>query len=251
MEKLRSSSAAASVNDDVYSEAKAQFEAGNYRVAEPLLEQMILKSLKRPELYWMLGTIASDKGQFNKAIKIFRRALEIDPGYTDASVSLSILLNDIGKYDEARVVYDDAQSRLNQKSTHDDPYWLEKISNKHEELADLYLQIKKPKEALDQLLKAIHLSTRKPELSVRIAETFLLISDLGRAIQTLKAVISDYPQFITARLKLGSIYFDYNRVVEAAEQFESVLLRDPGHPEALRRLKMCQAVGVTTLELDY
>jgi Tfp pilus assembly protein PilF len=50
---------------------------------------------------------------------------------------------------------------------------------------------------------------------------------------------------IPARIKLGVIYYNLNRVAEATEQWESVLIRDPQHPEALRLLKMANAAGIT------
>ena len=63
----------------------------------------------------MLATIYYDKGQFSKAIKTFKRALEIDPTYTDASVGLSIILNDLGRYEEGKEVFQKAQKLLDER----------------------------------------------------------------------------------------------------------------------------------------
>ena len=60
--------------DDVLDEAKNNFIDGNYKVAEPILSQMVLQGTRNPEIYQMLATIFYDKGQFNKAIKTFKRA---------------------------------------------------------------------------------------------------------------------------------------------------------------------------------
>ena len=107
---------------DMLHEAKEAFIKGNYKVAEPILQQLILQHSRNPEVFQMLATIAYDKGQFNKAIKTFKRALEIDPGYTDASVGLSIILNDIGRYDEGKKIFDDARSLLDRKNGKMDAY---------------------------------------------------------------------------------------------------------------------------------
>ena len=122
-------------------QAKESFIEGDYRTAEPILQQAILQNNKDPEIYQMLATLFYDKGQFNKAIKAFKKALEIDPSYTDASVGLSIILNDIGRYDEAKEVFIDAQERLNETKKQSDPFIEDKIAQKHLELFDLYLQI--------------------------------------------------------------------------------------------------------------
>jgi tetratricopeptide (TPR) repeat protein len=231
------------------SEARGYFINGNYKMAEPILNQMLLQNTRNPEVYQMLATIAYDKGQFSKAIKTFKRALEIDPTYTDASVGLSIILNDLGKYDEGKQVFLDAQAQLDKKSGKQDPFVDEKLASKHEELADLYYQYKRYNEALEQLLKAQKLSSRKAEITLRIAEVNVQLNQSERAIKDLKGLIREYPHLIPARLKLGAIYYNSNNIAEATEQWENILIRDPQHPEALRYLKMAQAAGITSIDL--
>lgn len=238
-----------SLTDDMLSEARESFIDGNYKMAEPILQQMLLQNTRNPEVFQMLATIYYDKGQFSKAIKTFKRALEIDPTYTDASVGLSIILNDLGKYDEGKQVFLEAQSQLEKKTGKSDPFIDEKLSSKHEELADLYYQYKRYNEALEQLLKAQKLSTRKSEITMRIAEVHVQLGQMDRAIKDLRSLIREYPHFIPARLKLGVIYYKANNIAEATEQWENILMRDPQHPEALRYLKMAQAAGITSIEL--
>jgi tetratricopeptide (TPR) repeat protein len=234
---------------DMLTEAREHFIEGDYQVAEPLLTQMILQNSRDPEVYQMLATIFYDKGQFNKAIKTFKRALEIDPTYTDASVGLSIILNDLGRYDEGKKIFEEARGILDRKSGKMDSYVEEKIASKHEELADLYFQYKKYSEALDQLLRAQKLSTRKAEISLRIAECHVKLGDEARAIKDLKALVREYPHLTAARMKLGILFYNGSQLAEAVEQWESVLMRDPDHPEATKYLRMANAVGLTSLSL--
>lgn len=233
------------LTEDMLDEARREFINGNYKVAEPLLNQLILRNSRNPEIFQMLATIAYDKGQFNKAIKTFRRALEIDPTYTDASVGLSIILNDLGRYDEGRQVFDEARSLLDKRKGLADPWLEEKLASKHEELADLYFQYQRYNEALEQLLKAHRLSSSKAEITMRIADCFVKMGDADRAIKELKNLIKDYPQYLHARLKLGLVYYNLNLIAEATEQWENVLYREPQHAEAQRYIKMAQAAGIT------
>ncbi|MEZ0393087.1 MAG: tetratricopeptide repeat protein [Pseudobdellovibrionaceae bacterium] len=235
--------------DEMLAEAKESFITGNYKVAEPLLNQLILQNSRNAEIYQMLATIYYDKGQFNKAIRTFKRALEIDPTYTDASVGLSIILNDLGRYDEGQQIFNDAQKLLERKSGKMDSYVEERLASKHEELADIYFQYKFYTEALDQLFRAQKLTSRKAEITMRIAECHVKLGDADRAVRELKALIREYPQFIPARLKLGVIYYNMNNLAEATEQWENILMRDPEHPEALKYLNMANAAGITTLSL--
>ncbi len=232
---------------EMISLAKEHFKAANYKSAEPLLTQILLHTSKNPEVYQMLATIFYQKGQFNKAIKTFKRALEIDPGYTDASVGLSIILNDLGRYEEGKKIFQETQALNDNRSGKADPFLDEKLASKHEELGDLYFQVKRYSEALEQLFKALKLSTRKPELTLRIADCFIKLDQTDRAIKDLRALIREYPQFAPARLKLGLTYYNMNMVAEATEQWEHILVRDPDHPEAKRYLKMAQAAGITSI----
>jgi tetratricopeptide (TPR) repeat protein len=235
--------------DEMLAEAKENFITGNYKVAEPILNQLILQNSRNAEIYQMLATIFYDKGQFNKAIRTFKRALEIDPTYTDASVGLSIILNDLGKYDEGKQVFEDAQKLLDRKSGKMDSYVEEKLASKHEELADIYFQYKYYSEALEQLFRAQKLTARKAEIAMRVAECHVKLGDSDRAIRELKGLIREYPHFVPARLKLGVIYYNMNNLAEATEQWENILLRDPKHSEANQYLRMANAAGITTLNL--
>lgn len=237
------------MKDEMFAEAKDSFIKGNYKVAEPILQQMLLQNSRNPEIYQMLATIAYDKGQFNKAIKTFKRALEIDPGYTDASVGLSIILNDLGRYDEGKKVFDEARSLLDRRNGKIDPYVEEKLSSKHEELADLYFQYKRYNESLEQLFKAQKLTSRKAEITMRICECYVKLGEHSRAVKDLKALIREYPQLTTARMKLGTILYNMNNLAEAIEQWENILVREPGHSEAKQYLRMAQAAGITTIGL--
>ena len=235
--------------EEILNEARSHFINGNYKMAEGLLNQLLLSPQRNPEIYQMLATIYYDQGQFSRAIKTFKRALEIDPTYTDASVGLSIILNDLGKYDEGKRVFLDAQKLLDLKSGRNDPYIDEKIASKHEEIADLYFQYKKYSESLEQLLKAQKLSSRRSGIGLRIAECYVKLGLTDRAIKDLKNLISEFPGFLPARLKLGVIYYNSHMIAEASEEWETILIRDPHHPEAKRYLKMAQAAGVTQIEL--
>lgn len=228
--------------------AREHFRDGNYRIAEPLLQQLMVSETKNPEIFHMMATLYYDQGKFNKAIKTFRRALEIDPTYTDASVGLSIILNDLGRYDEGKQVFIDAQQALKRKSSSDaDPYIMEKIATKHDELGELYFQYKRYDDAIEQYAKALSLSSRKAELKMKMIECFLKREDEPRALKELRLLVQEFPQFIPARLKLGLMYFNMKNTIAAVEQWESVLLRDPEHPIALKYLQMAQESGSTLL----
>ncbi len=139
-----------SFSQQLIDEARTAFIEGDYATAEPLLNQPTLLNSKNPEVLQMLATIYYDQGKFNKAISTFKKALEIEPSYTDAAVGLSIILNDIGRYDDARRIFDQAKTQLDAKKQVTEPNANEKFSVKHAELADMYLQFKRFEESAEQ-----------------------------------------------------------------------------------------------------
>jgi len=232
---------------DILAAAKEKFQAGELASAERLLQQIILLNNTIPEVYHMLGTIYYDQSKFTKAIQSFKRALEINPGFTDASVGLSIIYNDLGKYEEGRAVFENAQKVLAENKAKGDPFIEEKLSSKHLELGDLYFQYYRYEEAMEQYYKALALTTRKADVHMKIVEVLLRKNQGNKAVKELKRIIAHYPAYLPARLKLGIAYYNSNRVVEAIQEWENVLTRDPQHPEAMNYLRLAQDVGVTSL----
>lgn len=222
-----------SLSDEMLKEARQYFIEGKYKLAEPLLEQLLLQNLRNPEIHQMLATLYYDRGQFNKAIKTFKRALEIDPGYTDASVGLSIILNDLGRYEEGRKVFQEARQILDERKKPSLGFLDESISKKHEELADLYAQSRQWAESLENLLKAQKLMPqRRRDLGVKIADSYSRIGESQKAIRELKEVLFIDSDHTMARLKLAELYARNNRIAEAIDQWEAVLLKEPNNREA-------------------
>jgi tetratricopeptide (TPR) repeat protein len=231
--------------DELLNSAKEFFRAGRYSATEPLLNQLILNGAKDREIFHMLGTIYYDQGKFNKAIRAFKRALEIDPSFTDASVGLSIILNDLGRYEEGKKIFEEAKQLLAKGGAKEDPYVNEKLALKHDELGELYFRYQRFMEALEQYYNALNLSTRKPELTMKVVETLLRLGDGHKALKELRALIGAYPTFLTARLKLGVLLYESGDTIAAVEEWERVLERQSDHPEAKRLLNLAQATSHT------
>ena len=235
--------------DKLFKEAKRYFQDGNTKMAEPLLQQLILENYKNPEVYQMLASLLYDQGKFSKAIQTLKKALEIDPQYTDASVGLSIILNDLGRYDEAKQVFHEAQLLLDKKKNQNE-FLDEKLASKYEELGDLFFQFKRFDECLDYLKKARDLSHRKEDISLRIAEVYYQNGEVEKALRELKALALSYPQSPGPRLKLGIIYFNRNQLAEAKEQWENILVRDPDHPEAKKYIQLAESQLKLNISLE-
>jgi tetratricopeptide (TPR) repeat protein len=234
-------------SDDLLATARAYFREGKYHLTEPLLNQMILQNEKSSEVFHMLGTIFYDQGKFNKAIKAFQRALEMDPLFTDASVGLSIILNDLGRYEEAQKVFEDAQTLLQRRGLSEDKYVNEKLATKHDELGEMYFHHSQYAQAKEQYERALALSNRKTELTMKLIECHLKLGQHDQALTILKDLQRLVPDFTAARLKTGQVYYETGHVPEAVEAWESISVQDPLYREAQRLLRQVQAIEVTSM----
>lgn len=227
--------------------AREKFIAGDYKSTQAIVGQILPKNEKIPEVFQMLATIFYSNGQFNKAIKTFKRALEIDPYYTDASVGLSIILNDLGRYEEGRNVFLEAQSLLERKNRRPDPTVNEKLAGKYEELGDLLFQCHRYDEALEHYQKAYALSQKKQHMALLIVDCYKKMGQKDKALKELKTIIKEFPQFHAGRNRLASLLYEMNKVGEAIHQWEVVLSKDPKNPEATKNLKMAQSAHFSEL----
>lgn len=232
---------------ELFQTAREEFRNGNFKAAEQLLAQLLMMNDQHPQIYHMLATIYYDQGKFNKAIKTFRRALEVDPSFTDSAVGLSVVLNDLGRYEEGAKVFEQAQAALKKKTAQPNNYANEKLAMKHDELGEMYFQHKHFTQAIEQYMKALELSSRKPELRMKIAECLIQIGDRTRAQKELEALTLEFPNFAPARLKLGILYYQSRKVAHALEQWETVLAKEPNNPIALRYIQMAQGPGSSAL----
>ena len=146
-------------------------------------------------------------------------------------------------------IFEDAKAQLDAKKQINEPNINEKFAAKHAELADMYLQFKRYDESVEQYQKAVSLSTKKLDLSLRLAECFVQAGQKDRAIKELKALLQADPRLSAPRLKLGLILYNSHHIAEAVDQWENILRYDSKNQEAIRYLKMAQAAGVTTLHL--
>src|SRR5262249_42196392 len=99
------------------------------------------------------------------------------------------------------------------------------------------------KDALDQYYKALTLSNRKPELTMKVVECYVKLQEPDKAIRELRSLTKEYPGFLSARVRLGRILYETGDVPAAVEQWEATIHRDANHGEAQRLLRQAQAIS--------
>ena len=113
----------------------------------------------------------------------------------------------------------------------------------------MYFHHGRHKEALEQYFKALNLSTRKPELTMKVVECFVRLQEFEKGAKELRALIKEFPGFLSARVRLGKLLYDTGDIPGAIEQWEATTHRDPNHSEAQRLLRQAQAITQRSLDI--
>ncbi|HRK03279.1 MAG TPA: tetratricopeptide repeat protein, partial [Oligoflexia bacterium] len=177
----------------------------------------------------------------------FKKLLAMDPKHTDAAISLSVIYNDIGKYDEAKKIYQVANQSLQLKRKGSDEMLDRKFALKHIELGDLYLKYHRYDDALDDYSRAARLAPADLSIRIKLAKVYAKKGFTTRAIQELQQLCNEHPEYTSARLHLGLMYFSQGNVIDAQLEWEKARNQDPNNPELQTYLNMASRATETSV----
>jgi len=197
--------------------------------------------------YYLLGQLYYEKGKFANAIASYKKALVINPQFVDASISLSVLYNDLGKYEEGGLIFNRALRAVETHEKGSDPYINEKLAQKHLELGEMYLKYLRYDEALAEFSKAVTLNKKLAVARLKLCVALHKKGDKAQALEELKNLKKEAPEYLPGRIALGLLQFSLGHVIDAVEEWELVLKKDPENKKALSYLKMARNSSSTVL----
>ncbi|MGE3609623.1 MAG: tetratricopeptide repeat protein [Bacteriovoracaceae bacterium] len=238
--------------NDLLKKAKDAFQKNDLKTASLFLNEIIEQNPNATEAYFYLANVFHLRGELGKAIKAFQRVLELDPHHTDAAISLSVIFNDIGRYEEAKAIFEKANNQVkntqNQGLT--DPHLNRKFSLKHYELAEMYASYGRADEALFEYNKATTLDPDNLEIRIKIAKTYTKKGFTSKAFEELKRLKNEHPGYMPARIALGLLYYGNGNIIEAQAEWQNVLSREPNHAEATMYINLSRSATETTVNLN-
>lgn len=236
---------------DLLKRAKEAFQKNDLKTAALFLNEIIENNPNATEAYFYLANVFHVRGELGKAIKAFQRVLELDPHHTDAAISLSVIYNDIGKYEEAKAIFEKANNQVKNTQTSGltDPHLNKKFSLKHYEIAEMYASYGRCEEALFEYNKAATLDPDNLEIRIKIAKTYTKKGFTSKAFDELKRLKNEHPGYMPARIAMGLLFYGNGNIIEAQAEWQNVLSRDPQHPEATMYLQLSRSATETTINL--
>jgi tetratricopeptide (TPR) repeat protein len=183
-------------------QARERFALQDYYGAIHLLEELVAVGHTYADAEHMLGLCYSLVGQPEKALAHLDRSLELNPQYVEALVHRALVLNDLGREQEAT----DSLRRAGQ------------IGGK------------------SRLGFPTHLAAKLANLHAHLAEAYIEAGGMREAIGQYQAALALGPDFHDLRYKLGRLLLQAGRVLEAREQFEIIARSRPNFQDAAAML---------------
>ena len=168
---------------------------------------MLREKAPYADVYDMLGVIYHQEGRLAEAEQMFNEALRINPAYTEAALNLVVTCNDLGKYAEAKAIYEQAMATSKQAPRELDPFAKGKIANMHAEVGSAYRAVNLYEEAVREYEHALALCPTFVDIRTELGNTRREMGDLTGAIRELEQVRAESPRFVGGRLKLGLVYY--------------------------------------------
>jgi tetratricopeptide (TPR) repeat protein len=191
-------------------QARERFQLQDYYGTIHLLEEVISTGRAFADAHHLLGLAYSLVGQPEPALAQLDRALALNPQYVEALVHRAIVLNELGREEEA----DGAFRRA----------------------AELGGE---PRQGF-----AAHVASRLANQHAALGNAYLEAGGLGQAIAQYQAALALGPGFHDLRYKLGRMLLEAGRALDAREHFDIIVRARPGYLDAAAMLGLaCYLAG--------
>lgn len=217
----------------LYAQGSTSFEQGDFDNSARCLSEIVKDGPDRfADVYNKLGIIYQRKGLSQKAATLFEKALKINPAYTDAALNLTIVYNELGRYENAQKTFNTAVKTVYKTKKVKDSYIDGKLANEHAKLGEQYYFLGRFKEAITEYKKALRLCPKYPDIITQLGITYRENGDLESAVDTFIKAQNAGPKYIPAFLHLGLTYYMKGFVNLAIREWNRALAIDPENQDA-------------------
>jgi tetratricopeptide (TPR) repeat protein len=190
-------------------QARERFQLQDYYGVIHLLEEVVATGRAFADAHHLLGLAYSLVGQPEQALAQFDRALQLNPRYVEALIHRGLVLNQVGREEEATASLRRASQIGGETHQGFPTHVAAKLANQHAALGEAYAEAGGLEEAIAQYTAALKLG----------------------------------PGFQDLRYKLGRLLLEAGRALEAREQFEIIVRERPNYLDAAAMLGLACYLG--------
>ncbi len=241
-------------------EAQILASQGNNQAAETSLKKAVRKLPEKRSLHQAYGRILVENQQYQKAIKAFKKAYELEPTDLDMLYAVGMLAMQAEDWDTARNSWNILLTSDNREKRDDANYFLgqiEELNHNPDQAMKHYLAVGKGKTHAESRLRLARLMAKAGQLEqaqamfreLRVLNSYNAIQIYAAEAQTLKELglldqalelyttaVEAYPENMDLRYARGLYAADYGDIDLAIDDFNIILSNEPENADALNAL---------------
>ena len=223
--------------------ARERFVVQDYYGTVHLLESVVDSGRAFADVHHLLGVSLSLLGQAERALGELERALELNPQYVEALIHQGLVLNDLGRTDEAQDAFGRAAEHLAKPTAGLPAPVAAQLANRHAELAETYAAAGALGRAIAQYEAALELGPEFHDLRYRMGRLLLEAGRPLEAREALEEVIRARPNFVDAEAALGLAHYLSGDAGGARSVWQACLARRPENARVEAYLAMLSRAG--------
>src|SRR5213596_708501 len=231
-------------------QANERFQLQDYYGAIHLLEEVVATGRAFADAHHLLGLSYSLAGQPDKALQQLDRALALNPNYIEALIHRALVLNELGREEEANAVLRRARQVTSERRAGFHGHVAAKLANQHAALEQAYYEAGGLNEAVAQYEAALELGPGFHDLRYKLGRVLL---EAGRALDAhehFQIIVRERPSFLDAAAMLGLACYLAGDGLAARTVWEELRARRPEDPRVEAYLALLSRSDVTPVGAD-
>ncbi|NOT07415.1 MAG: tetratricopeptide repeat protein [Gemmatimonadales bacterium] len=188
-------------------QAQERFAVQDYYGAAHLLEDLLKTGRAFADAHHLLGLSLALLGQRERALEEFERALALNPRYIEANIHRGVLLNELGRPEEAEEAFKAATVYGEPAVQGFSRPVAATLANQHARLGEAYAEAGGLKEAIGEFRRAVELGPAFHDLRYRLARLLLEAGRPLEAREELEFIVREHPDFLDALASLGLAHY--------------------------------------------
>lgn len=223
---------------EILDAANEHYDRAEYPVAQPYYEKLVQDGFRYPDVFNRLGVIYHLSGRLPEARWCFEQALELNSGYLEAALNLTVTCNELGEYGSGVRSLRRAQQHADSSN---DAYRRGKVANLHRALAEAYMELERPEDAMHEFGRALRLCPNFHDIRLELARLLRLRGNVQGAREELTLVLQLDPGHYDARALLGVIEIETGDRKRGLQHLRDVVGDCADHPVAKAYLRRARS----------
>jgi tetratricopeptide (TPR) repeat protein len=215
---------------DAVDRARERFAVRDYHGAVLLLEESVLQGCGYADAFNLLGLSLALVDRPVEALTAFDRALAQNPRYVEAHLNRGVLLNGLGRTEEAEASFALAEEYGRPDETGYPTMVGNRLANAHATLGDEYRTAGALDEAIAQYRRALELRPTYVDIRLALARALLDALRFAAAADELDRVLGVQPDQLEALLLRGLAAYSAGALETARDVWDRAAVAHPDEP---------------------